>query len=88
MWLVWDLAMPEFEFKVFEVDSSYFHGDAQSLILAKDTLTLTDNATTLHPTNTADPGTDQAFEFAAEPDVSTYNIEYLDFAQVDGEPGP
>lgn len=77
--------MPEFEFNVFEVDESYYSGDMQSPILAKDKLTITDNDTTLHPTNAADPGTDQEFAFAAEPEVSTYNIEYLDFAQVDGD---
>lgn len=75
--------MPMFAFNVFEVDSTYFYGDAQSPILSKDTLTIDDDDTTLHPTNTADPGTNQLFDFASEPNVSTYNVQYLDFAQID-----
>ncbi|MEM7213779.1 MAG: Hint domain-containing protein [Pseudomonadota bacterium] len=76
--------MPMFAFNVFEVDSTYYYGDAQSPILSKDTLTIDDDDTTLHRTNTADPGTNQQFDFAAEPDVSTYDVQYLDFAQVEG----
>lgn len=75
--------MPTYTFAVFEVDSSYYYDDAQSLILGKDTLEITDSADDdLHRTVAEDPANDQTFSFAGESAVTDYTVEYLDYAQV------
>lgn len=80
--------MPTYLFSVYEVDSSYYHDDAQSLILSQDLLEITDSVDDdLHRTVAEDPANDQSFDFVSEPAVTDYTVEYLDFAQVNGS-GP
>lgn len=80
--------MQVYPFTVYEVDSSYYHTDAQSLILSKDTLEITDTIDgDLHRTQADDPNNDQTFSFANESAVTDYTVQYLDFAQVN-ESGP
>ena len=77
--------MPVFHFAVFEVDSSYYYTDAQSLILSKDTLAITDGVDDdLHRTVDSDPNNDQSFSFASEAPVTNYTVQYLDYAQING----
>lgn len=77
--------MPVYPFNVYEVDSSYYFTDAQSLILSRNTLEITDTVDDdLHRTQADDPNNDQTFSFAGESAVSDYTVQYLDFAQVNG----
>ncbi|KIC51758.1 Hint domain-containing protein [Tateyamaria sp. ANG-S1] len=77
--------MPVYPFNVYEVDSSYYFTDAQSLILSKNTLEITDTVDDdLHRTQADDPNNDQTFSFAGESAVTDYTVQYLDFAQVNG----
>ena len=80
--------MPTFSFVAYEVDRSYYYEDAQSLILSKDKLKITDSVDDdLHRTQAEDPNNDQTFEFINESPVTDYTVQYLDFAQVNGS-GP
>ena len=77
--------MPVYPFKVYEVDSTYYTSDAQSPILSKNTLEITDAVDDdLHRTQAEDPNNDQTFSFAGESAVADYTVQYLDFAQVNG----
>lgn len=77
--------MQNYFFTVYEVDSSYYFDDAQSLVLSKNTLTITDGVDDdLHRTQAEDPQNDQTFSFNGEPAVVNYTVQYLDFAQVNG----
>ena len=78
--------MGTFQFTVFEVESSYYNsGDGK--VLASDTMTITDDDNTLQANPTTDPGSDQSLAFDNEPTVTSYDITYLDYAQVNGS-GP
>ncbi len=77
--------MPTYFFTVFEVDSSYYFDDAQSLILDRNNVQITDSPDTyLHRSQAEDDGNDQTLAFAGEPTVDNYTIEYLDYATVNG----
>ena len=77
--------MPTYFFTVYEVDSSYYYTDAQSPILSKDTLEITDSVDDdLHRSQAEDPQNDQTFSFSSESPVTDYMVQYLDFAQVNG----
>ncbi|KIC48208.1 hypothetical protein RA29_16815 [Tateyamaria sp. ANG-S1] len=66
-----------------EVDGSYYFSDAQSLILSKNTLEITDTVDDdLHRTQADDPNSDQTFSFRGESAVTDYTVQHLDFAQV------
>lgn len=74
-------------FKVFEVQSSYYYSSMVGDVLAKDTLTITDDDNSFDRHTSQDSGGNQTFDFADEGDVSAYKVQYLDYAQVDGS-GP
>ncbi|MEM9735170.1 MAG: Hint domain-containing protein [Pseudomonadota bacterium] len=71
-------------FTVFEVDRSYYFTDAASPILGRSTLTVSDADGQLDRRVVSDVGRDQEFSFAGEPRVDSYDITFLDFAQVNG----
>jgi hypothetical protein len=73
--------MGSYQFAVYQVDSNYY-GYEDGFILATDSLTITDSDSLLHATNAVDPANDQVFDFASESAVTSYNIQFLDFAQV------
>lgn len=77
--------MLKFFFTVYEVDSSYYYSDAQSPILSRTGLEITDGGDdVLHRTKADDPQNDQTFSFAGESAVTDYVVEYLDYAQLNG----
>lgn len=81
--------MAQYEFSVYEVEQSYYSGNApyEGDVLSIDRLTITDDDGLLHATNSTDTGSAQTFDFESEPAVTNYSVSYLDFAQIDGS-GP
>ena len=79
--------MPLHYFNVFEVDRSYYETDARSPILSKGRLIIEDDDNNLDRSVSSDAGGNQKFDFVDEGDVSSYRVQYLDFAQVNGS-GP
>jgi len=82
---IWNTDVPTYTITVYEVDSSYYSDDGRSLVLSQDVLSITDSGDDqLHRTVAEDPGNNQIFDFANEPSVTGYTVQYLDFAQVNG----
>ncbi len=73
--------MPVYQFYVYEVDSNYY-STGNGFVLGSDVLSISDTDADLHASAAADPGGDQSFSFASEPAVVSYNVSYLDYAQI------